>query len=354
MKPDDKDAAEALRVAIAEIKKLGKTDPKAADAAFQCIVRAREAREAAAFSEFLIVEELPGDLEIGAVEATKEVIEPSVAAEDTPIIAVSGKLIKPEIAVRDTIVHDFELPDSPEVADETTKPKGLREEMRAAALRLSGGISEDDPLATDKRKVANKLKKLGRTTADLPYDFWKLPIIARSPGERSRTNELYKISAEVETQQIEAKRLAELAKRCRPANYDRLSRDERKKVDGKIRQQKHRDKKPKSASKPSAAPLPVAQFAGGDLRSTLAAMQKSLEKWVINCSTPLSRQLPERKQQLAIIKTAAAYSRFYQQCGKIPSQSKLGKWLRCSRHQARRRLEILTSLYKPGGPWTRA
>lgn len=50
---------------------------------------------------FLIVEGLLGDLEIGAGGATKEVIEPSVLAEDMPITAVSGKVIKPEIVVRD-------------------------------------------------------------------------------------------------------------------------------------------------------------------------------------------------------------------------------------------------------------
>jgi hypothetical protein len=88
--------------------------------------------------------------------------------------------------------------DSSEVVDEATKLKVLKEKMRAAALRLSGGISGDDPLAIDKRKVANGLKKIGRTTDDLPYDFWRLPRIARVPGERSRTNELHKISAEVD------------------------------------------------------------------------------------------------------------------------------------------------------------
>jgi hypothetical protein len=105
------DAAKTLELAIAEITKLGETDPKAADAALQRIAHAREAREAEALeadapeaeapraeapeaetpeaeapSDIESLEHLLGDLELGADEAL-EVIEHldelDAAAEDT-------------------------------------------------------------------------------------------------------------------------------------------------------------------------------------------------------------------------------------------------------------------------------
>jgi hypothetical protein len=284
------------------------------------------------------------DFEVGA-EESREVIKNLHELDASAESAV------------ETFIAKTETDEAQDVLDKTREAAmNLREQMHAARVRIDGGVkvSADDPLAIDKRRVAKTLKRVGRTSADLPPDFWRLRQTAIFSGERSRRSELYRICAEGEAEQREAERLLESARRGRPANYDLLPVDERKKIDGKIRQQKHRGKRPKPASKPSAAPLPVAQIAGGDLRSTLIAMRKSLEKWVVNYSTPLSRQLRRREKQLAIIRTAAAYSRFYQQYDKLPSHSELAKWLHCSNDQARRRVDLLKSLYAPGGPWTRA
>ena len=88
MKPKIKGAPKAKDLTVAEIMKLGETDAKAADAALQRIVRAREAREAEAPSKIYSLEDLLGDLEIGAGEAT-DVIDHlgalDVSAEDAPI-----------------------------------------------------------------------------------------------------------------------------------------------------------------------------------------------------------------------------------------------------------------------------
>src|ERR1019366_9349549 len=82
------DAAKTLELAIAEITKLGETDPKAADAALQRIAHARKAREAETASDIENVDDLLGDLELGADE-TSEVIEHlgelDAASEDAPI-----------------------------------------------------------------------------------------------------------------------------------------------------------------------------------------------------------------------------------------------------------------------------
>lgn len=334
------DAAKTLELAIAEITKLGETDPKAADAALQRMAREREAREAKAFEAKYPADDdglVLGDLEVGAGE-TSEVIE------DIGELDSAGKGTLANAEAQDTL------------DEERREPTKLQVQMRATRARLNGGIdvASDDPLATDKIKIAKALKKVGRTLADLPPDWDKLPRISKIPFERSRQSELYRVFGEGEEEMREAERLRELEKRGRPANYDLLPVDERNRINGNIRQRKHRDEKRKPASKLMITPLPVAQIATSDLRSTLIAMRKSLEKWVVNYSTPLSRQLRKPEKQLAIIKAAAAYARYFNQHGEIPSQVALAKWLHCSKDQARRRLDRLKSLYAPGGPWTRA
>jgi hypothetical protein len=60
---------------LAEIMKIGETDPKAADAALQRMKLAREAREAEAHSDIEDLELVLGDLEVGGGESDAEVIK---------------------------------------------------------------------------------------------------------------------------------------------------------------------------------------------------------------------------------------------------------------------------------------
>jgi predicted transposase YdaD len=62
-----------------------------------------------------------------------------------------------------------------------------------------------------------------------------LPRIAKIPLERSRANEFYRVLSEGEEEMREAERLRELEKLGRPANYDLLARDEKLRIDAKLR-----------------------------------------------------------------------------------------------------------------------
>ena len=242
------------------------------------------------------------------------------------------------------VIAKAEAYEAQDVLDEARKePNKLREQMHAKLAEINGG----DPLAKDKKKVSNALKKVGRTLADLPPDFWKLPRIAKISGERSRENAFYRVYTEGERQR-------ELEKRGRPANYHLLPVDERDRINVNIRQRRHRDKKRKPPSKPAVAPLPVTDIAPDMLRSTLRKMWRNLEKWAVNYSTPLARQLRKPEQQRALIRAAAAYARYFSQHDEPPSHVELAKWLRCSKDQARRKLDVLKSLNAPGGPWAGA
>lgn len=334
MKPEIKGAPKAKDLTVAEIMKLGETDPEAADAALQRMSRAREAE---APSDIENVDNLLGDLELGAGEAL-EVVEHldelDAAAED----AIEGAIAKAEA---------YEAQD---VLDEARKEQ-LREQMRAKLAEINGG----DPLAKDKKKISNALKKVGRTPADLPPDFWDLPRIAKIPCERSRQSEFYRVCEEGQEEMREAERLRELEKHGRPANYDRLPWDERHRIDANIRQRQHRDKTRKPPSKPTVAPLPVAYVAPDMLSITLQKMSRSLDTWTRAGSTPLARQLRKPEHRSALIRAAAAYARYFNTPHqKPPSRAELAKKLRCSEGQARRKLDVLKSLYSPGGPWAGA
>jgi hypothetical protein len=329
---------------LADIDKIYKTEgAQAADAALQAMKLAREAREAEAPeaeapSDIENLDDLLRNLELGADE-TGEVIEHLGELDASGEDAVEGVIAKAEA---------YEAQD---VLDEARKePMKLREQMHAKLAEINGG----DPLAKDKKKASNALKKVGRTLADLPPDWDKLPRITKIPLERSRQSEFYRVFREGEEEMREAERLRELEKRGRPANYDLLPVDERDRINVNIRQRQHRDKKRKHPSKPTVVPLPVADIAPDMLRHTLANMLRSLEKWAVNYSTPLARQLRKREQQLALIRAAAAYARYFNSHDEPPSRSDLAKGLRCTKDQARRKLDVLKSLYAPGGPWAGA
>jgi hypothetical protein len=298
MTAGNKDPVEAQALTPADIMRIAETEgPQAADAALQRLRRAREAREAEAPSDidYFVL----GDLEVGAGE-TGEMIEAigelDVAGEDAV-----------ESAIAET--EGYEAQD---MFDEARKePMTLREQMRAARAKLNGGVegAEDDPLAKDRKKIAKTFQKVGRTLADLPADWDKLPRITKIPGERSRQSEFYRVFCEGEEEMREAERQRELEKRGRPANYHLLPFDEKLRIDANARQRRHRDKKRKPPSKPTVAPLPVADIARDMLRDTLVNMLRRLEKWAVNYSTPLARQLRKPEQQRALIRAAAAYAR---------------------------------------------
>jgi hypothetical protein len=331
---------------IAGIMKIAETDPQAADAALQRLARAREAREEARFSAFL-----RGDPEVDSGKSDAEVIEHlgelDTSAEDAPIEEIKAETTATKV-VDGAEIGDDELA----ALDEAHKePNNLRELMRATLAKITGEIHDDDQLAKDKKKVRNALKKVGRTLADLPADFWELPRIAKIPGERSRQSEFYRIVREVQEEMRKAEVLRELEKRGRPANYHDLPVGQQHRINVNIRQRRHRDKMRKPSSKPTVTPLPLADIAGGDLRFTLIEMSRRLNIWARAGSNPRARQLREPVRQKALIRAAAMYSRYFNQHHKAPSQVELAKWLRLSKDQARRRLNVLTSLYAPGGPW---
>lgn len=349
MTADSDDPVEPQALTVAEIMKLGEIDPKAADAAVQRIKLAREAREAEgpeAEVPFDIenLDNLLGDLELGPDEPP-EVIEHLGELDAAAEVAVEGAIAKAEAY------------ESQDVLDEARKePNKLREQMRAARAKYSGGVEvakDDDPLALEKKKVAKTLNKVGRTLADLPPDWDKLPRTTKIPCERSRQSELYRVFREGEEEMREAERLRELEKRGRPANYDLLARDERHRIDANERQRRHRDKKRKPPSKPTSAPLPLAN---AHILSSGArhGISRSLDIWTRAGSTPLARQLRKPEQQRALINAAAAYAWYFDRHSKAPSRSVLAKMLRCTEGQARRRLDVLKSLYAPSGPWATA
>lgn len=320
------------------VTKLGETDAKAADAALQRFARAREAREDEAFDAKYPsdIDGLAlGDLEIGADE-TSEVIEDI------------GEL---DSGARDAAENTTVKAEAHEAPREPTK---LLEQIRAARIKYSGGvdISSDDPLANEKRRVANLLKKVGRTLADLPRDWDTLSRTARD-GERSRQSELYRVLEAGREEMREAERLHELEKCGLPANYDLLPRDEKDRINVNLRQRRHRGKMPKPSAK-SIIALPMADVGPESLRGTLIKMSRSLENWALYRDTPRARQLRKPEQQKVLLRAAAIYARHFNSHGKPPSHGDLAKGLRCSGDQARRRLDLLKRLYEPGGPWASA
>lgn len=332
----------------ADIEKIYQTDgAAAADAALQRSSRAREAEAAeaeAAYLRGLASEfnsktiEQPIDLDASTGEVPIDEVEREKA--DTAVTEQSGG----------AEVSGGGPPVKPHATETHSEPTRLPELIRAARIKIAGGIdiAPDDPLAKDKRKVANALKKVGRTLADLPANWDTLPRIAKIPGERSRQNELFQVLEEATRQ---AKERRELEKRGRPANYHLLPLDQRKRLDANIRQRRHRSKIRTHLSKPALKPLPVAYVAPDSLRSALVDMSRRLEGWASWENTPRSRQLRNKRQQMALIRAAATYAHYFAKHNRPPTHNELAKYLKLSRHQTRRRLNVLKSLYADGGPW---
>jgi hypothetical protein len=166
MTADNTDPVDARVLTLADIEKIAGTEgAEAADAALQRMKLAREAREAEAPADIENLDKLLDGLELGADEAL-EVIEHLELLDAAGEDAVEGVIAKAEA---------YEAQD---VLDEARKePNKLREQMRAARAKINGGVgvAPDDPLATDKIRVARYLKKYDRTPDDLPAGFWDEP-----------------------------------------------------------------------------------------------------------------------------------------------------------------------------------
>lgn len=320
-------------------------DETIAGAAASLLERARKAGEttSAGIADVL---ELLGDLEIN----------PKASADDD-----FEELDELDAAVEDALAHesvqskvvsipkaDFARPDP--AADETRRKKiELSEQMREAFIRLGGTITDDDPLASEKRRVANTLKKVGRTLGDLPTDYWALRRTAPY-GERSRQNELNRVMEEGRAEMRAAERVRELIKLGRPLNYDLLPRTDQKKIDGNIRQRRHRSKLPKS-SKKTIVPLPFADVRPELLSDKLIKMRRSLDTWAVVRTTARARQLRKPDHQEIIVKAAKIYAWHFCSSGTVPSQGDLAKGLGCNEDKAGRKLRLLKALCQPDGPW---
>lgn len=228
----------------------------------------------------------------------------------------------------------------------------LLKQIREARIKHGGVIVADhDPLAKEKRKLANVLKKVGRTLDHLPTDYWTLPRIDGNPSHRSRTNELYRVQREGQAAVDETKRLQALKDKGRPENYLRLPLADRERVDAKIRKRRSRAKKPKGLAKRAAAVLPFARESTSEQAHILHKMMVKLEKYAALDSGARARQLRNRDQQLRLLKAALMYGRYYEAKGRVPSHAELAEWLKCSKDKARRKLKLLHALHEPGGPW---
>ena len=159
MKPEVKGAPKAKDLTVAEIMKLGETDPNAADAALQRIVRAREAREAEAHSQIGSVEDLLGDSEIGAGEAldmVEDVDELDVFAGDAPIAKTKGERAEPTAAKQDddAKIDDTEPSTEHDVLDEAGKRRELPHALVALEVRYKTRRISDQPYQEPARKGA--------------------------------------------------------------------------------------------------------------------------------------------------------------------------------------------------------
>jgi hypothetical protein len=125
MTADNDDPVEPQALTLAEIMKLGETDPKAADAALQRMARAREARGAKAPSDFNNLDKMLSDLELGAGEAL-EGIEHLGELDAVAEAAVEGAIATAEVY------------EGQDVLDEARKPQPkYLEQLRVSKLETS-------------------------------------------------------------------------------------------------------------------------------------------------------------------------------------------------------------------------
>lgn len=162
---------------LAEIVELAKSDPKAA------VIAMRRYQRAHAPSVALL-----NDLD---VSETTEAIEGLEKLDAEAALPVTNR-----VTTEDAERIEPSPPAKIRSSDEARKDRAkLLELVRAWRSKFYDGvvIPENDPLATEKKKAARTLKKVGLKLDALPGDWETLPRLSKIPGERSRQNELYKI-----------------------------------------------------------------------------------------------------------------------------------------------------------------
>jgi hypothetical protein len=224
---------------LAEITKIGETDPKAADAALQSLRRAREAEvsEAEAPSDLESLGHRLGDLEVGAGEIGGEVIE-----HLGELNAAGEQIVEGFIAVAAAYENQTDKP----VFNRTVEiRKYLVKHAKRGGARPAAckefSVDPADPLAVDKVKVAYKLKRGGKTLADLESfhpSFWSLPLETDDFSDsRKLVLSRFLRGRETETER-QQKREAKIAAKGWPADYYDRTSDERRTINKRIAKQR--------------------------------------------------------------------------------------------------------------------
>lgn len=220
----------------------------------------------------------------------------------------------------------------------------LLAEMRAYRKKINGGVevTADDPLATQKIKVARYLKKFGLSESELPAGFWD------EPDEADRGRLLGEVVGPVMAQKRFAKRVERMIKRGYPRDYYERPEHERRLISNQVRSRRWRAKQPASRKAESMrkTELPAATVT----REWIADKFSRLKKWNIG-PDPRARQWHGREREF--VNAAAAYYRLRRRSGRAPSLGELATEIGCTRSAAQNRMRVLTALFAVGGPWHR-
>lgn len=223
----------------------------------------------------------------------------------------------------------------------STIDSALKAQIRASIEKYGVvPVNADDLLATDKIKVARYLKQYGLTLTDLIAEypnFWTLDDNVRG----------FLLGQFIGPIRRAAKRLKRMIARGYPADYDSLSRDDRRRVSAAVRQRRRRAK----AAKP--APTPRAP------RSTRIPFERVCREWrddrlasltaYTAGSGPRQRQLRGHERQL--VKAALLYHALTAELRRAPTHRELANKMRVRLPIARNLVRRLESLYGVAGPW---
>jgi hypothetical protein len=231
--------------------------------------------------------------------------------------------------------------------DPTINP-ALRAQVRAF-IEKNGivRVNADDPLATDKIRVDRWLRNRGRTSDDLPPNYWSL-------DKDERGSILGEIQAGVNAEDRAAERLARMVAAGYPADYPLHSRDDQRRISDAVRQRRARLKKATAAAAtPKTAPAVTPRAPRGIpfeivSREWCDDRLTSLTAWTAD-SGPQQRQLRGHEREL--VKAALIYQVLARELHRAPSYGELAAKMRRKRDAARNLVRRLESLYSVTGPW---
>lgn len=342
--------SESPELTLDEISELGETDPVAADLALVRIRTKRDALNMAKGMRFLGISSL-AEHELAAKIEKHDPASDGDIFEEIIALSITSSSIQ-HVGEAPTGLDKQKAEPVKENSEARTKSKIL---LREAYAKYSQprNRSSSATRSNDNLRVIRFLKKAGRTLGDLPSDWDTLPETAEVVGERSRRNELYRVAEEGRAELHATERRRQLEEKGLPANYDALGRNDRERLDAKIRQRQFRSRKAISASKPTARPTVIPIISGEKMSSMLKPLLRRLQSWAEFSNDVVARQMKRLDHQKNLVKAAIIYSRFYNQNQRAPSHREFGDWLKCSKDQARRRLDKLKVLYSVTGPWHR-